>query len=195
MRARGVGLSASFGGTIARGLVLGGGLRIEGVGRFTGGPLDAPGNATASRASMLRAVMLPLHIRGVLIPVQAMSMHAVRSGGPGGQNVNKVASKVELRVDLTLIEGMTAGAMGRLRTLAASRLDADGRLLVSSQASRDQHANLEDARSKVTALVFRALHEPKRRRETRPTRGSVERRIADKKRRGDKKATRRTFEP
>lgn len=121
-------------------------------------------------------------------------MHAVRSGGPGGQNVNKVASKVELRIDLTLVEGMSAGAMGRLRAMAASRLDADGHLLVSSQASRDQHANLEDARSKVAALVLRALHEPKRRRATRPTRGSVERRIADKKRRGVKKATRRADE-
>jgi len=135
--------------------------------------------------------MLPLHVRGVLIPAEAFSMHAVRSSGPGGQNVNKVASKVELRVDLALIEGMSPGAMGRLRVIAASRLDADGRLLVSSQASRDQRANLEDARGKIGALVLQALHEPKRRRATRPTRGSVERRIADKKRRGAEKNTRR----
>jgi ribosome-associated protein len=138
--------------------------------------------------------MLPLHVRGVVIPAQAMSMHATRSSGPGGQNVNKVASKVELRVDLTLIEGMSVGAIGRLRSIAASRLDADGQLLVSSQASRDQRANLEDARTKIGALVLQALHEPKRRRATRPTRGSVERRIADKKRRGAKKITRRADE-
>ncbi len=135
-----------------------------------------------------------MHVRGVLIPAQAFSMHAVRSSGPGGQNVNKVASKVELRVDLALIEGMSPSAIGRLRVIAASRLDAEGLLLVSSQASRDQRANLEDARSKVGALVLQALHEPKRRRATRPTRGSVERRIADKKRRGAKKNTRRDDE-
>jgi len=136
--------------------------------------------------------MLPMNVRGVVIPAHAMSMHAVRSGGPGGQNVNKVASKVELRVDLSLVEGLSAAAMGRLRVLAAGRLDADGQLLVTSQKSRDQHANLEDARDKVGALVLRALHEPKRRRATRPTRGSVERRISEKKRHGAQKATRRS---
>ncbi len=135
--------------------------------------------------------MLPLHVRGVTIPAQAISMHAVRSSGPGGQNVNKVASKVELRVDLGLIEGISVGALVRLRKIAGVRLDAEGKLLVSSQASRDQHANLEDARSKIGALLLQALHEPKRRRATRPTRGSVERRIADKKRHGAKKVTRR----
>jgi ribosome-associated protein len=137
-------------------------------------------------------LVLALQVLHVRIPPQAMSMTAVRSGGPGGQNVNKVASKVDLRVDLSLVEGMTAGAMGRLRTIAAGRLDAAGHLLITSQKSRDQRANLEDARSKVAALVRRALEEPKRRRVTRPTRGSVERRIADKKRRGVQKDSRRS---
>jgi len=139
--------------------------------------------------------MLPIFVRSVTIPAQALSMHAVRSSGPGGQNVNKVASKVELRVDLSLIAGMSAAALGRLRALAAGRLDAEGRLFVSSQGSRDQRANLEDAREKIAALVLQALREPKRRRPTGPTRGSVERRIADKKRRGAQKATRRVGEP
>jgi ribosome-associated protein len=120
-----------------------------------------------------------------------MSMQASRSGGPGGQNVNKVSSKVELRADLERIAGLDAGARGRLRALAAGRLDAEGRLLVVSQRSRDQRANLEDAREKVRALVLRALEEPKRRRPTRPTRGSSERRLAEKKRRGRQKASRR----
>jgi ribosome-associated protein len=139
--------------------------------------------------------MLPIFVRSVTIPAQALSMHAVRSGGPGGQNVNKVASKVELRVDLALITGMSARALGRLRALAAGRLDAEGHLFVSSQRSRDQHANLENARDKIRALVLQALSEPRTRRPTRPTRGSVERRIADKKRRGAQKATRRAGEP
>jgi ribosome-associated protein len=78
-----------------------------------------------------------------------------------------------------------------LRALAAGRLDADGRLLVVSQRSRDQRANLEDAREKVRALVLLALEAPRRRHRTRPTRGSNERRIAEKKRRGQQKANRR----
>jgi ribosome-associated protein len=128
---------------------------------------------------------------GVVVPADALSMQASRSGGPGGQNVNKVSSKVELRVDLERIAGLDAGAHGRLHALAAGRLDAEGRLLVVSQRSRDQRANLEDAREKVRALVLRALEVPRRRRPTRPTRGSTERRLAEKKRHGQQKASRR----
>jgi ribosome-associated protein len=128
---------------------------------------------------------------GVIVPADALSMQAVRSSGPGGQNVNKVASKVELRADLERIVGLDASALARLRALAAGRLDADGRLLVVSQRSRDQRVNLEDAREKVRALVLLALEAPRSRRRTRPTRGSNERRIAEKKRRGMQKATRR----
>ena len=80
--------------------------------------------------------------------------------GPGGQNVNKVASKVELRVDLDRIEGLPADARARLAALAAPRLDATGRLLLTSQRMRDQGRNLEDAREKLRALVRRALRRP-----------------------------------
>jgi ribosome-associated protein len=136
--------------------------------------------------------MLPLVItKGISVPADAMSMQAARSGGPGGQNVNKVASKVELRVDLARIVGLSAAAAQRLRHMAANQLDSGGQLLVVSQRSRDQHANLELAREKVRALVLRAMVEPKRRHKTRPTRGSVERRLADKKRRSSQKAARR----
>jgi ribosome-associated protein len=109
-------------------------------------------------------------------------MAFTRSSGPGGQNVNKVASKVELRIDLSRIEGLSDGARRRLETLTASRRDADGRLLVTSQRTRDQHRNLEDARAKVKDLVARALVAPRRRRPTRATRGSVEARLKVKKR-------------
>jgi ribosome-associated protein len=134
----------------------------------------------------------PLVVRpGVVVPAEAIEMRAVRSSGPGGQNVNKVASKVELRVDLSRAIGMDDGARARLRTLAAGRLDADGWMLVTSQKTRDQRMNLEDARGKVRDVIAAALERPRRRRKTKPTRGSVERRIEDKKRRGQVKAKRR----
>jgi ribosome-associated protein len=132
---------------------------------------------------------------GVVVPAEAMRLHAVRSSGPGGQNVNKVASKVELRVDLQRIEGLDAGARARLRSIVAGALDADGWLLVTSQRTRDQRANLEDAREKVRAAVLAAMVRPKPRRKTKPSRGSVERRLGEKKRRGEVKAARRREEP
>ena len=133
----------------------------------------------------------PILVRaGIVIPGDALTMRATRAGGPGGQNVNKVASKVELRVDLDRIEGLDAGARSRLR--AQANLDADGQLLVTSQLTRDQHANLADARDKVRTIVERALHTPRRRHKTRPTRASVERRLTDKKRRTEAKTNRRS---
>jgi ribosome-associated protein len=127
---------------------------------------------------------------GVRIPASAITFRSVRSSGPGGQNVNKVASKVELRIDLDRIEGLDAGQRGRLLRLVSSRLAADGRLLVTSQRTRDREKNLEDARSRVGALVERALPEPIERRATRPTFSSRVRRVDDKKKVQAKKRSR-----
>jgi ribosome-associated protein len=133
--------------------------------------------------------VLPIVVRaGVVIPADALTMRAVRASGPGGQNVNKVASKVELRVDVDRIEGLDHASRARLR--AAAALDADGRILLTSQRTRDQHVNLEDAREKVRLLVQGAIHAPRRRRKTRPTRGGVERRLSEKKHHGQVKAER-----
>jgi ribosome-associated protein len=131
----------------------------------------------------------PIFVRSeVFVPAEAMTFRAVRSSGPGGQNVNKVASKVELRVDVDRIAGLDDAARERLRRLAA--LDAQGRLLVVSQRTRDQLQNTRDARDKVRALVARALERPRTRRATRPTRASVERRLDEKKRRSKTKSSR-----
>ena len=134
---------------------------------------------------------MPIVVGNCTIPDSAVSIRAVRSSGPGGQNVNKVASKVELRVDLEGILGIHPEALARLRALAANQLDAEGRLFVVSQLTRDQHRNVEDAREKVRALVRQALVRPIKRRKTKPTRGSVERRIQEKKQHSRNKALRR----
>ena len=121
---------------------------------------------------------------------RALPLHTSRSSGPGGQNVNKVASKVELRVDLDRVEGLPQEARARLRALADGRLDAEGRLLVVSQRTRDQHRNLEDAREKVRALVRRALVRPRPRRPTRVTAAAKARRLDEQARRSARKRAR-----
>jgi ribosome-associated protein len=128
----------------------------------------------------------------VVIPTRALRWEAVRSAGPGGQNVNKVASKVRLRVNLELIMGMSAAARARLLRLAGRRLDESGQLVVTSQRTRDQGRNLEDACAKVRALVTEALHVPRARRPTHPSARSVERRLTTKRRRADAKRARRS---
>jgi len=133
----------------------------------------------------------PIRIaRGILVPESAIDWRAVRSSGPGGQNVNKVASKVELRVDLGQVSGLTAPARARLAAMAARRLDAVGRLVVTSQRTRDQLRNLQDAREKVKKLVERALRAPRPRRLTQPSPAAVERRLRQKRERSAVKRVR-----
>ena len=99
----------------------------------------------------------------VWVEESALRMHAVRASGPGGQNVNKVSSKVELRVDLDGVMGLSPEQRRRLNASVASRLDDEGRLIVVSQLTRSQVLNLKDAREKVHALVAAALIAPRRR--------------------------------
>jgi ribosome-associated protein len=134
----------------------------------------------------------PIRIaKGILVPAGAIDWRAVRSSGPGGQNVNKVATKVELRVDVGQVSGLTAPARARLAAMAARHLDASGRLLVTSQRTRDQLRNLDDAREKVKKLVERALRAPRPRRLTRPSPAAVERRLREKRVRSVVKRVRR----
>jgi ribosome-associated protein len=125
------------------------------------------------------------------LPAAELSWVAVRSSGPGGQNVNKVATKVELRFDLEGSAQLTESVRARLRAIARNRLDAEGRIVISSQLTRSQERNLEDAREKLAGLVREALTPPRKRRPTKPSRGAKERRLKGKREQADKKRARR----
>jgi ribosome-associated protein len=128
------------------------------------------------------SVSEPIVVREtVRVPGSAITVRAARASGPGGRHVNKVATKIDLRVDLDAFEGLTVPARRRLLELAARRLGGRGRLAATSQVTRTQSQNLEDARGTVRELIAAALIRPRPRRATRPTRTSREPRIAGKK--------------
>lgn len=122
----------------------------------------------------------------VLVPDAAIETKAVRASGPGGQNVNKLATKIQMRVDLDRVQGLIGDEPLRIREFLKSRLDAEGRLLVMSQETRDQTRNREDCCAKIADLLRAALYRPKLRRPTRPTRASKQRRIEEKRHHSDR---------
>jgi len=128
-----------------------------------------------------------LLVGAIAIPGTDLTWTATRSSGPGGQNVNKVSSRVELRFDLEGTSALDQAVKSRLRTLAKGYLDAEGRILIRSERTRDRQQNLFDAREKLRELIARALVAPKKRRPTRPSRGAQARRLDEKRRQGTKK--------
>jgi ribosome-associated protein len=132
---------------------------------------------------------------GVTVPPGAVRVQASRSSGPGGQNVNKVNTRMELWVPLDAIAGLTERAKQRLAQQAGGRLTRAGEIHLWSEAERSQEGNREAVWQRLRELVQNALHEPKRRRRTRPTAASRQKRLQRKKERGQVKAQRRRVEP
>ena len=132
----------------------------------------------------------PLRVTHLIIPAAELHWTAVRASGPGGQNVNKVASKIDLRFDFEHSAVLSDELKARLRTHAATRLDAEGRIQITSQLTRNQPDNLEDAREKLAELLRAVTVVPKRRRKTKPSRAKKAARVAQKRVHAEKKQQR-----
>ena len=114
-----------------------------------------------------------------------------RSGGPGGQNVNKVNTKVSLRIRLDELSGLSEAEMERLREKLASRISGDGELVINASEERSQRINLELAYTRMETLITGACRIPRTRRPTKPGKAAIEKRLNSKRRRALKKANRR----
>lgn len=124
---------------------------------------------------------------GVVIASEALTFTACRSSGPGGQNVNKTESKIELRLPIAAIVGLSWRARERLVMLAGSRLTADGELILTCDETRSLRANRDMVLERLGELVRDAQAVPKPRKRTRPSRGSIQRRLDAKAHTGEKK--------
>jgi ribosome-associated protein len=128
----------------------------------------------------------------ITIPEDELTERFVRAAGPGGQNVNKVASAVELRFDVARSRALPDAVRARLLARRDRRLTADGVLVIQASRFRDQAKNRDDARRRLAEIVAAATRVPKKRVATKPTRASKERRIEGKKNRSTIKRARST---
>jgi len=132
---------------------------------------------------------------GVSAPGDAVRFTFTRSSGPGGQNVNKRATRAQLRLSLAAVDGLTDAARARLERLAVPWLTDDAEIVIASDEHRSQRRNRDACLERLREIVAKAVIEPKRRRPTRVPRWAVRRRLEEKRRRGELKRRRRGDEP
>ena len=138
--------------------------------------------------------MASIKLGGLEVPEDALTVRFVRASGPGGQNVNKVSTAVEYRLNLDAA-GIRGALRERLEGVAGSRLTAGGEIIVFADTHRTQPRNRDAARARLAALIERALPEPHPRVPTRPTAGARARRLEDKRRRAGVKKLRTPIDP
>ncbi len=138
--------------------------------------------------------MIPL-AGDIVIDESELQWEFVRSGGPGGQNVNKVATAVQLRFDVEGSQSLPPEIKERITRIAGRRMTSDGTLLIKAQRFRSQERNRVDALERLQEIIVEALRKPKRRIRTRPTASSRMQRLESKRKRAAKKGLRHTASP